>query len=89
MARWASPKPYVSKSAFRESLIAHELTNRAMPQPRPRPVLGSRVMAVPVLGDVEALPQQGTVTYIHDAHQWYEVTFDAGYRNCYKWGETK
>lgn len=86
---WTAPKPYVPKSALRETRIAYELTNRAFPPPRPRPVLGSRVTAVPVLGDVEAKPQRGTVTYINDAHQWYEVTFDAGYRQGYKWGDVK
>lgn len=85
----ASPRPFVPKSAFREARIAYELTNRAFPPPRPRPVLGSRVTVTPVLGNVDAQPQQGTVTYIHDAHQWYQVTFDAGYRQCYKWGDTK
>lgn len=59
----------------------------ALPPP-PRPVLGSRVHATPCLGDAESRPIWGTITYINDAHRWYMVQFDAGYRQCYQFGRT-
>lgn len=59
------------------------------PAPLPRPELGARVMATPFLTGAGEEPQPGTVTYVHETHFWYQVTFDAGYRQSYKWGETK
>lgn len=71
-------------------LVADMKTSRIpAPPPLPRPTLGARVQATPVLGDVEAAHIWGTVTYIHNTHFWYTVTFDAGYRQSYQWGCTR
>lgn len=61
---------------------------RPSPRPLPRPTLGQRVQAVPCAG-TDSDCRWGTVTYIHDTHYWYTVTFDAGYRQCYQWGCTR
>lgn len=76
-------------SSLQETRRAIAVSNRKMPRPLPRPTLGARVLATPTLGDVEAVPVWGTITFIHETHFWYEVTFDRGYRNCFQWGCTK
>lgn len=62
---------------------------RNMPKPLPRPTLGQRVQITTEFGKDERKLSWGTITYIHDKHHWYQVTFDAGYRQCYQWGCTK
>lgn len=64
-------------------------TNRPAPPPLPRPTLGARIQATTDFGGDENRLAWGTVTYIHATHFWYQVTFDAGYRQCYQWGCTK
>lgn len=59
---------------------------RSMPTPLPRPTLGARVQATTEFGGDEHRRAWGTIAYIHETHFWYQVTFDAGYRQCYQWG---
>lgn len=59
------------------------------PPPLPRPTLGQRIQAVPSFGSDERPLAWGTITYIHNTHRWYTVTFDKGYRQSYQWGCTR
>lgn len=71
-------------------LVADMKTSRIpAPPPLPRPTLGQRIQAVPNYGGDEHKLAWGTVTYIHGTHHWYQVTFDAGYRQSYQWGCTR
>lgn len=70
--------------------LARDVTScrRPIPRPLPRPTLGQRIQAVPCVG-TDSDCRWGTVTYIHDTHFWYTITFDAGYRQSYQWGCTR
>lgn len=52
------------------------------------PKLHSRVRAVPYFGiDDLKHPIPGTVDYVNEAHGFYTVRFDAGYRQSYHFME--
>lgn len=76
---------YVTHPWLRREL---EATKRKSPPPLPRPTLGARIQTDPGHDDREKHLAWGTITFIHETHFWYMVTFDAGYRRCYQWGCT-
>ena len=51
------------------------------------PQVGDRLMKKPYFG-IDNLdgPIPCTVTYVNEAHGFYTVQFDAGYRQAYKFG---
>ena len=51
------------------------------------PKIGERLMRKPELGyDNSPDPIPCTVVYVNEAHGFYTVQFDAGYRQAYKFG---
>ena len=51
------------------------------------PKIGERLMHKPELGhDDLTAPITCTVVYVNEAHGFYTVQFDAGYRQSYKFG---
>ena len=51
------------------------------------PKIGERLMRKPELGhDNIPDPIPCTVVYVNEAHGYYTVQFDAGYRQSYKFG---
>ena len=51
------------------------------------PKIGERLMEKPFFGiDNLDAPIPCTVTYVNEAHGYYTVQFDAGYRQSYKFG---
>ena len=66
-----------------------QILERANPMELKRPVIGERIMATPYLGAHESSPIPGTIDYVHDTHMWYRVCFDIGFKESYRWGETR
>ena len=51
------------------------------------PALGARLMKLPYFGlDNVHAPIPCTVVYVNDAHGYYTVLFDSGYRQAFRFG---
>ena len=51
--------------------------------------VGDRVWVTVENGEAPRPPQPGTVIYINEAHRYYTVQLDAGYRQCFAAGTTQ
>lgn len=53
-----------------------------------KPKIGDKVKMIPMMGKreyVKSTPLDGTITYVNEKHRFYNVLFDCGFMESYKW----